>query len=129
MALIDKLAKYEERLKGSNVFDIATLLDVQLKLNYIPLRDHEKLNANIHHALQEVQDESNQAILLSIERIQSNLISSDILKGNGNKIISRVDRMTKPATTHPTSYIDELYAYLQQVIMEEDALTWWKVVG
>ena len=37
--------------------------------------------------------------------------------------------MTKPTTTHPTSYINELFAYLQQATMEEDALTWWKVAG
>ena len=37
--------------------------------------------------------------------------------------------MKKLATMRPTSYINELQAYLQQATMEEDALTWWKVAG
>ena len=37
--------------------------------------------------------------------------------------------MTKPAATRPTSYINEIHAYLQQVTLEEDALTRWKVAG
>ena len=129
IAMTDKLAKYEERLQGSNMFAIATELDPQLKLNYIPACDHENLKANICKALQEGQDEGNQAILHSIEKIDSDLVSSDILKGNGNKILSRVGRMTKPVAMHPISYIHELHAYLQQATVEEDALTWWKVPG
>ena len=129
MAMTDKLAKYEERLQGSNAFTMATILDPQLKLNYIPACDHESLKADICKALQEVRDEGNQAILHSIETIESNLVSSDILKGNGNKILTRVDRMTKPTAMRPISYIHELHAYLQQATVEEDALTWWKVVG
>ena len=76
-----------------------------------------------------MQDEGNQAILHSIEIIESDLVSSDILKGNGNKILSRVGRMTKLAAMRPISYIHELHAYLQQATVEEDALTWWKVAG
>ena len=129
MAMIDKLAKYEERLQGSNAFTMAIVLHPQLKLNYIPACDHENLKANICKALQEVQDEGNQVILHSIETIESDLVFSYILKGNGNKILSRVGRMTKPSTMPPISYIHELHAYLQQETMEEDALTWWKVVG
>ena len=108
---------------------MATILDVQLKLNYIPACDHENLKVDIYKALQEVQDEDNQAILHNIETIESDLVSSDILKGNGNKILSRVGRRTKPGVKRPISYIHELRAYLQQATMEEDALTWWKVVG
>ena len=36
MAMTNKLAKYEERLQGSNEFAIATILDPQLQLKYIP---------------------------------------------------------------------------------------------
>ena len=129
MAMTDKLAKYEERLQGSNAFAIATVLDLQLKLNYIPACNQENLKVDICKALQEVQDEGNQAILHSIETIEPNLVSSDILKGSGNKILSRVGRMTKPAAMRPISYIHELHAYLQQATVEEDALTWWKVAG
>ena len=129
MAMTDKLAKYEERLQGSNAFAKAIVLDLHLQLNYIPTCDHENLKADICKALQEGQDEGNQAILHSIEKIESYLVSSDILKGNGNKILSGVGRMTKLAATRPTSYINELHAYLQQATMEEDALTWWKVSG
>ena len=129
MAMTDKLAKYEERLHGSNAFAMATVLDPKLKLNYIPMCDHENLKVDICQALQETQDEGNQANLHGIETIQSDLISSNILKGNGNKILSRVGRMTKPTATHPMSYINELQAYLQQATMEEDALTWWKVAS
>ena len=77
--------------------------------------------------MQEVQDEGNQAILHSIETIESDLVSSNILKGSGNKILSRVGRLTKAAAMHPISYIHELHAYLQQATVEQDALTWWKV--
>ena len=52
--------------------------------------DHENLKVDICQALQEVQDEGNQAILHIIETIESDLISLDILKGNGKKILSRV---------------------------------------
>ena len=90
MAMTDKLKKYEESLQDRNAFAMATVLDPQLKLNYIPMCDHENLQADICQALQEVQDEDNQDILHRIETIESNLFSSDILKGNGNKIISRV---------------------------------------
>ena len=76
-----------------------------------------------------MQDEGNQAILHSIETIESDLVSSDILKGNGNKILSRVCRMTKSVAMRPIAYIHELHAYLQQATVEEDALTWWKVAG
>ena len=103
MAMTDKLAKYEECLQGSNAFAMATILHPQLKLNYIPACDHENLEADIYKALQEVQDEGNQAILHSIETIESDLVSSHILKGNGNKILSRVGRMTKPAAMRPIS--------------------------
>ena len=88
--MTNKLAKYEERFPGSNAFAMGTILDVQLKLNYIPMCDHENLKADICQALQEVQDEGNQAILHCNETIDSDLISKDILKGNGNKILSRV---------------------------------------
>ena len=91
--------------------------------------DHENLKADICQALQEVQDEGNQAILHSIETIESDVISLYILKGNGNKILTRVGQMIKPTTTRPTSYINELHANMQQAAMEEDELTWWKVVG
>ena len=57
MAMTDKLAKYEERLQGSNAFATATILDPKLKLNYIPMCDHENLKADICQALQETQDE------------------------------------------------------------------------
>ena len=124
MAMIDKLAKYDERLEGSNAFSMTTILDPQLKLNYIPACDHENLKVDICKALQEVQDEGNQAILQNIETIESDLVSLDILKGNGNKILSIVGQMTKPADMHPISYIHELHAYLQQATVEEDALTW-----
>ena len=97
MAMTNKLAKYEERLQGSNIFAMATILDLQLKLNSIPTCNHENLKADICKALKEVQDEGNRAILYIIETIESDLVSSDILKGNGNKILSRVGRMTKPA--------------------------------
>ena len=127
--MIDQSTKYEERLQGSSAFAMATLLDPQLKLNYIPACDHENLKADICKALQEVQDEGNQAILHNIETIESDLVSSYILKGNGNKILSRVGRMTKPAAMRPISYIHELHAYLQQATVEEDALTWWKASG
>ena len=80
MAMTDKLAKYEERLQGSNAFAMATVLDPQLKLNYIPACDHENLKVDICKALQEVQDEGNQAILHRIETIESDLVSLDILK-------------------------------------------------
>ena len=129
MAMTDKLAKYERRLQGSNVFAMATILDPQLKLNYIPACDHENLKADICEALKEVQDEGNRDILHSTETIGSDLVSSDILKGNGNKILARVGQMTKPAAVHPISYIHELHAYLQQATVEEDALTWWNVAG
>ena len=129
MTMTDKLAKYEESLQGSNVFAMAKVLDRQLKLNYIPMCDHENLKADICQALQEVSYKGNQDILHSIEKIESDLISSDILKGNGNKILSRVGLMTKHSATRPTSYINELHAYLQQEIMEEDSLTWWKVAS
>ena len=59
MAMTDKLAKYEERLQGSNAFAMATILDPKLKLNYIPMCDHENLKADICQALQETQDEGN----------------------------------------------------------------------
>ena len=52
MAMTDKLEKYEERLQGSNAFAMATVLDPQLKLNYIPTCDHENLKAVICKALQ-----------------------------------------------------------------------------
>ena len=69
---------------------MATILDPQLKLNYISACDHENLKANICKALKEVHDEGNQDILHSIETIGSDLVSSNILKGNGNKILFRV---------------------------------------
>ena len=69
MTMTDKLAKYEERLQGSNVFAMATILDPQLKLNYIPACDHENLKADICKALKEVQDEGNQDSLHGIETI------------------------------------------------------------
>ena len=69
---------------------MATILDPQLKLNYIPACDHENLKVDICKALKEVQDEGNQDILHSIETIGSDLVSSNILKGNGNKILFRV---------------------------------------
>ena len=87
------------------------------------------MKADIRKALQEVQDEGNQAILHSIETIESDLVSSDILKGNGNKILSRVGQMKKHVTMRPLSYIHELHAYLKQATMEKDAMTWWKVPG
>ena len=59
MAMTNKLAKYVERLQGSNAFAMASVLDPQLKLNYIPMCDHENLKADIYQALQEVQDEGN----------------------------------------------------------------------
>ena len=129
IAMTDKLAKYEERLQGSIEFAMATVLDLQLKLNYIPMCDNENLKVNICRALQVVQDKGNQFVLHIIETIESDFNSLDILKGNGKKILSRVGRMTKPATPHLTSYINELHAYLQQATVEEDALTWWKVAG
>ena len=58
MAMTNKLENYEGSLQGSNVFSIATVLDPQLKLK-----------ANICQAVQEVQDEGNQAILHSIEKL------------------------------------------------------------
>ena len=88
--MTNKLTKYEESLQDRNAFAMATVLDLQLKLNYIPMCDHENLQVDICQALQEVQDEDNQAILHSIETIESDLFSSDIFQGNGNKIISRV---------------------------------------
>ena len=103
MAMTYKLTKYEERLQGSNVLAMATILDPQLKLNYIPMYDHENLKVDIFQALQEVQDDGNQAILHSIETIESDLISSNILKGNGNKILFIVGRMTKLSATRLTS--------------------------
>ena len=78
MSMTEKLAKYVERLQGSNAFVMATILNPQLKLNYILMCDHESLKADIYQALQEVQDEGNQAILHSIETIESDLISSNL---------------------------------------------------
>ena len=51
MTTTDKLAKYEERLQGSNAFAMATVLDPQLKLNYILACDHENLKVDICKAL------------------------------------------------------------------------------
>ena len=59
----------------------------QLKFNYIPICQNEKVKANIHQALLEVQDEGNQAILHFIERIESDLIATNSLKGSGNKFL------------------------------------------
>ena len=53
MAMTDKLENYEKRLQATNVFAMATIIDPQLKLNYILICDHENLKADICQAVQE----------------------------------------------------------------------------
>ena len=69
MVMTNKLAKYEEWYQGSNAFAMATVQDPKLKLNYIAMCNHENWKADICQALQEVQDEGNQANLHNIETI------------------------------------------------------------
>ena len=118
MTMIDKVAKYEERLRGSNAFAITTVLDSHFKLKYILMCNHKKLKANILHELHEVQDEGNQAIQHITKRIESDIIASNIFKGNSNKILYRVGSMKKPTTACPTSYLDKGYTYFQEANVE-----------